>query len=123
VGLKPLESGAMLAVGDLIEIPRGATLSVDTARGAFKTPKDGLPMEDGREAWYLMVTGPSVTQGKHQAVPELRWGLSTQDEAFIKAQRARVMGQVPQEIKRNRGTYDEALRNKSRVDEAPQKPK
>ena len=115
-GSKPLERGAALAVGDLIEIPRGATLSVNTPRGVFKTPKDGLPMEDGQQAWYLLVTGPSVTQGKHQAPPELRWGLSTQDEAFIRAQREKVMG-LGMQLKTQRGTYDEALRNSSRVDD------
>jgi hypothetical protein len=113
-----------LAVGDLIEIPRGATLSVNTARGGFKTPKDGLPMEDGQRAWYLMVTGPSVVQGRHQAVPELRWGFSVQDEGFIRAQRERVMGMGPQQQRAKRGVYDEAVRNASRVDgEAPEKKK
>lgn len=122
-GFKALEQGATLAVGDVIEIPRDATLSVDTARGAFKTPKGGLPMEDGQQAWYLMVTGPSVTRGNHQAPPELRWGLSVQDEAFIHAQRALVMGLGPQEFKGKRGAYDEAVRNSSRVDEAPESPR
>ena len=46
-----------------------------------------------------------------------------QDEAFIQAQRARVMGAGPQEIRRQRGTYDEALRNSSRVEEAAPAPK
>lgn len=122
--LTPLEPGQALAVGDLIEIPRGATLSVNTARGGFKTPKDGLPMEDGQRAWYLMVTGPSVVQGRHQAVPELRWGFSVQDEAFIRAQRERVMGMGPQQQRAKRGVYDEAVRNASRVDgEAQEKKK
>ena len=121
--LKPLEAGAVLAVGDVIEIPRGASLSVNTARGAFKTPKGGLPMEDGQEAWTLMVTGPSVTQGKHQALPELRWGLSVQDEAFIQAQRAQLMGLGAEKRPVQRGVFDEKLRNASRVDETPQTPK
>jgi hypothetical protein len=120
---KALEHGHTLALGDVIEVPRGATLSVNTVRGAFKTPKEGLPMEDGQRAWYLMVTGPSVTDSKYQTPPELRWGLSVQDEAFIRAQRARVMGAGPQEIKGKRGVHDEALRNSSRVDETPKAPK
>ncbi len=122
-GLKPLEPGTTLAVGDLIEIPRGATLSVNTARGAFKTPKGGLPMEDGQDAWTLMVTGPSVTQSKHQPLPELRWGLSVQEEAFIHAQRAQVMGLGAEKRQVQRGVFDEKLRNSSRVDDAPLVPK
>ncbi|MGD9831239.1 MAG: hypothetical protein AB7U92_00660 [Piscinibacter sp.] len=112
---KPLEPGQTLAVGDLIEIPRGATLSVSGARGDFKTPKGGLPMEEGQRAWYLMVTGPSVVQGRHRAVPELRWGFSVQDEAFIRAQRERLMGIGKQDQPAKRGVYDEAERNASRV--------
>jgi len=121
--LRALERGATLAVGDVLEVPRGATFSIETARGAFKTPSDGLPMQDGQQVWYVMVTGPSVTQGKHQTPPELRWTLSVQDETFIHAQRARVMGIDPPAVKGKRGTHDEALRNSSRVDEAPQTPK
>lgn len=121
--MQPLEPGQALAVGDLVEIPRGAMLSVDTARGAFKTPKDGLPMEEGQRAWYLMVTGPSVVQGRHDAVPELRWSFSVQDEAFIRAQRERVMGMGKPELHTQRGAYDEAVRNASRVDETPQEKK
>jgi hypothetical protein len=122
-GRTGLERGTTLVVGDVLEIPRGATLAVPSDRGVFRTPKDGLPMEEGQQAWYLMVTGPSVTQGRQQAQPELRWTLSVQDEAFIQAQRARVMGAGPQEIRRKRGTYDEALRNSSRVEEAAPAPK
>lgn len=118
----PLESGTPLAAGDLIEIPRGATLAVDTPRGGFKTPKGGLPMEDGQEAWYLLVTGPTVTQGLDQPPPELRWALSVQDEAFIHAQRAKTQG-MARESKPQRGAYDPALRNSSRVDEPAQTPK
>ena len=77
-------------------------------------------MEDGQDAWTLMVTGPSVTQGKHQPLPELRWGLSVQDEAFIHAQRAQLMGLGAEKRPVQRGVFDEKLRESSRVDEAPQ---
>lgn len=56
-------------------------------------------------------------------MPELRWGFSVQDEAFIRAQRERVMGMAKQEQRARRGVYDEVVRNASRVVEAPQEKK
>ena len=119
-GFKTLERGATIAIGELVEISRSATLSLNTARGAFKTPRDGLPMGDGQQAWYLRVTGPSLTPGQAPDAAGVALGVSVQEEAFIHTQRERVMGRGQHEIKGKRGTHDEALRNSSRVDEAPQ---
>jgi hypothetical protein len=114
-GMAPLEKGAVLAIGDLLEVPAGAQLAVNTPRGAFKTPQGGLPMEPGQKAWYLIVTGPTAASGKDIAPAPLRWALSTQEEAFIAAQRSKTQGMAGA-LHTPRGVHDEKAREASRVD-------
>jgi hypothetical protein len=110
---KPLESGAKLAIGDVLEMPGGSALNVAGERGSFQTPKGGMPNVEGRRAWYMMVTGPSAAQVL-PAAPQLRWVMSVQEEAFIEAQRnlERMRSVDP---KRKLPPYDDAERQSMRA--------
>ena len=111
----PLTAGQRLAVGDLIEIPRGASLALRGPRGTFATPPRGLPLAEGQKAWVMMVTGPSVIAPAAHDDPPLRWGPSVQEEAFLRAQRERVLGMDPKAPRPPRGEFDAAQRAADRA--------
>lgn len=106
--------GMELKRGDLLQIPAGAVLEVETRRGAFTTPKGGMPTNPVKGPWYLVVTGPSALRSEAHPPMPLRW-----QQRPIEEKRIETYNQQQRELllrSPERPQHDAELRRKLRVD-------
>lgn len=112
--------GMPLQLGDLLQLPAEAVLEVKTERGAFKTPKGGMPANPMHGPWYLMVTGPSATRAEVHPPMPMRWRQTAAElkriDDYNKQQKQLQMRS------QEKPKHDPALRQRMRVSEAVERP-
>jgi hypothetical protein len=115
------KTGIPLKPGDLLQLPAESVLEVDTPRGAFKTPREGMPANPMRGPWYLMVTGPSVARGEAHPPMPLRWQQRSDEAKRIDTynqQQKSLLMRSPEKPKHN-----PAYRQSLRVDQPDDTPR
>lgn len=104
-------AGMPLFPGDLLQLPAGSSLEVDTSRGAFRTPKGGMPGA-ATGPWYLMVTGPSVVRAEAHPRMPLAWRQRNDDAARIEAynRQQKMLLMIRPEQKKHDPAYRQSFR-------------
>ena len=112
--------GMPLHLGDLLQLPAEAVLEVTTTRGAFKTPKGGMPPNPTQGPWYLMVTGPSATRAEVHPPMPMRWRQTPEEikriDDYNKQQKQLQIRSL------EKPKHDPALRRSMRVSDSAERP-
>ncbi len=116
VGLRP---GNRLGAGDLLRIPPGSQLRIQTSESQFSTPKAGAPKPESAPAWLFMVTGESVLKSRDRVQPGRILSIEEVDKQLRSGSFAHgAVGPIPDP--RTTGTRDERRLRASKPGAKPQ---